>query len=306
MVSPDGQMDSGKADFCLEVEFERDSENPSRVFRSIYELVETFQGIDHSLVRAIDTRIEPVLVLEDIESGSIKIWLSNRLRQVPDEAAYNLDWKPIVGQYLVRAKYLIINFLEGRTQITDIRQIGPLTRDINQLAEGTQIRWLNDYKGVEPRALLDGIQKISDNLSHLSPEDKASYIVGDDKVAFNLEFKMAPDSLQDLVEMEETVIEGEQILKIKKPDLLGESQWELRFGTRNFLATIHDRDWLADFQARRIEIRPGDAIRARVRETHHYDYNGEMTRTTYEVMTISEIIPGGQQLDMFDDPSQSA
>ena len=96
--------ESAKADFCIEIDYRKESENPSRVFRSMYELIDSFQEIDKNLVTAIDVHIEPILLLEDIETGSIKVWLRNLLKAIPDDSAYNLDWKPIVGQYLVRAK----------------------------------------------------------------------------------------------------------------------------------------------------------------------------------------------------------
>ena len=46
------------------------------------------------------------MVLEEIETGSIKIWLGNQLNRVDDDALKKLDWKPLVGKYLVRAKYV--------------------------------------------------------------------------------------------------------------------------------------------------------------------------------------------------------
>ena len=86
-----------RADFCIEIDYTKESENPSRVFRSLFELIDTFQEIDRNLVTSIDVNIEPVLLLEDIEVGSIRVWLSNKLRLIPDDSAYHMDWKPIVG-----------------------------------------------------------------------------------------------------------------------------------------------------------------------------------------------------------------
>jgi len=84
------QDESSKADFCIEIKYKKDSENPSRVFRTMSELIETFQEIDKNLVTTIDVNIEPLLLLEDIEVGSIKVWLRNLLKTIPDDAAYHL------------------------------------------------------------------------------------------------------------------------------------------------------------------------------------------------------------------------
>ena len=108
-----------KADFCIEISYKRGSESPSRVFRSMSELIDSFQEIDRKLVTSIDVNIEQILLLEDIEAGSIRVWLRSVLKLIPDDAAYNLDWKPIVGQYLVRAKKAMVDFLEKKTTISN-------------------------------------------------------------------------------------------------------------------------------------------------------------------------------------------
>jgi hypothetical protein len=68
-----------KPHFCIEIDFQKGSECPSRVFRTMTELIETFQEIDYSLIRSIDEKIEPVIIIEDIETGSLKTWLANKI-----------------------------------------------------------------------------------------------------------------------------------------------------------------------------------------------------------------------------------
>ncbi len=84
-----------KADYCIEIDFEKSSKNPSRVFHTMYELIETFEFADRSLVQSIDSKIEPILMLEDIEIESIKTWLRNILTAIDDDALKNMDWRPI-------------------------------------------------------------------------------------------------------------------------------------------------------------------------------------------------------------------
>jgi hypothetical protein len=66
-----------KADFCIEIDYKKDSENPSRVFEAMTALIKSFQSFDEDLIKSIDNKIEPVLLLEDIEIGSLKTWLAN-------------------------------------------------------------------------------------------------------------------------------------------------------------------------------------------------------------------------------------
>ena len=163
-------------DFCIEIQYVKESEDPSRIFRAMSGLIDSCQSLDSHLVKTIDINLEPVLMLEDIATGSLKTWLSNRIKQVPDDSLYNLDWKPLIGQYLVRTKYVIIDFLAGKTSITNIKELKPVIEKIFSLAEETKVRRLPAYTPPEAKYLLEGIRDISTSLSTLSKGDSAIYI----------------------------------------------------------------------------------------------------------------------------------
>jgi len=289
-----------RADFCLEILYKKESENPSRVFHCMSELIDTLQEIDKHLVKSIDVRIEPILLLEDIEAGSIKAWLSSTLKAIPDESLFHLDWKPMVGQYLVKAKYIIINFLEGKTTITDAKELKPLEDEIYKLAEQTQVRHLPAYIPPRGHDLLEGFKNISASLSYLGKEDSVSYITRKEQTKFNMEFKLVPESIESLLAKETLTAENELILKVKKPDYLGESMWDLRHGTGVIQVTISDTEWLNEFQDRKIGVRPGDSIRAIVKISHKYDFDGELISTHYDATKILEVIqmPNREQLEL--------
>jgi hypothetical protein len=294
--------DVSKADYCVEMEYKKESENPSRVFRSMSELIDSFQEIDKSLVTSIDVNIEPILLLEDIEAGSIKVWLRNLLKLIPDDAAYGLDWKPIVGQYLVRAKKAMIDFLGKKTTISNADEIKPLEDEIYKLAEKTEVRWLPAYTRIPPKQILEGIQKISQSLSHLTEGDRANYVVPDEPVSeFNLTFYIAPESIDDLLAKETLTSESEMLLKVKKPDYLSESMWDMRHGTGVIQVRISDNEWLERFQNRRIDVLPGDSLRAKVQIINKYDTDNELISTHYDATKILEVIsaPNHEQLDLF-------
>ncbi len=138
-----------KADFCITVDYEKNSTNPARVFKYMSSLLDNLQEIDHILIQSVDTDINPVLLLEDIESGSIKTWLNQKvvkgLQEVDDEALKNLDWKQQVGKYLVKGKYLLIDFIQKRTQITDVAEITGLQSKLLNAALDSNIGQLSLY-----------------------------------------------------------------------------------------------------------------------------------------------------------------
>ena len=279
-----------KADFCIEIDFQKGSESPSRVFRAMSELIETFEAFDVALVQSIDAKIEPVTIIEDIEAGSIKAWLKTILKAVDDDALKNIDWKPAVGKYLVKAKYLILNFTENKTQIVNREEINNLEIQLLQSAEETDVKRFPSYAPVQTHRLLQNLEKLTGALSNLNPEDKAIYITSDCEQRMNADFNFVPEDIEELLTQETLESTSEMILKVKKPDYLGESQWEFRHETHPILARILDIEWLNNFQARNYDIRPGDALRVVLKIKTNYGYDKEVVGIHYEIISVKDVI----------------
>jgi len=159
-----------RADFCLEIDFDKETENPGRVFKTMSALIDTFEAIDRDLAVSIDSKIEPILLLEDVEAGSIRVWLANKIRDVEDEGLKSGDYKKVIGQYLVRAKWYIIDFLEGKSKITDKAEIEEMQAGLLELAEDTNVRHLPSYVPIEKTKLLRGVEGITNSISHIFPQ----------------------------------------------------------------------------------------------------------------------------------------
>jgi hypothetical protein len=130
---------SPTADFGLEIQFRPDSPDPGRIFRCMLSLISAFEFLDRQLIRSIDVKIEPVLLLEDIATGSIRTWLRSALQATDDSALKEGDWKKVVGNYLYRAKYFLINKLDGTTEISDRKQITDIEQGLFEMAERTEV-----------------------------------------------------------------------------------------------------------------------------------------------------------------------
>jgi len=261
------------------------------VFRTISELIEAFDTFDRDLIHSIDVKIEPVMLLEDIESGSVRTWLTYLLRGTDDEALKNLDWKKAVGAYLVKAKYRAIKFLEDKTQISNRSEIKELERDLLELAQETEVKHIPTYSPIPRPKLIENLDILSSAAHHLTEGDKLFYTSPDGKIPFNLTFNIVPDAIEDLLTKEVITSTLEMILKVKKPDYLGESMWELKHEQKTVQVKILDTDWLYRFQNRDVDIRPGDSIRAMVKVKTSYDYDNEVINVHYTVEKVIEILP---------------
>ena len=80
------------------------------------------------------------------------------------------------------------------------------------------------------------------------------------------------------------------ILKVKKPDFLGESMWEFKYENRTIEAKFSDVAWLQKFRERAVILRPGDAIKALVETEVKYSFEGDVMFTTHKILAVHEII----------------
>jgi len=301
-----------RADFAFEIDFVKGVGPASRVFAATHEFIKACEALDAELVQSIDSAIETVLVLEDIQEGSIKTWLRNALSAVDDDGLKTLDWKPLVGKYLVRAKYVILQFLDddsGPRSLPDLRE------ELRRIASESDVRYLPDYAPPSPTALVSALRQFQAVKDHLVDGDRATLLSQHPSIPpyeFNLKVRMDVEHIEELaVARTITQPEVEMILPVKKPDYLGSSMWGLRHGKRNIEAKIQDEAWLRRFQNREVDVRPGDALQCKVATEYLYGHDNELLTERYTVVSVIAVLvnryespeldfDGGQ-----DDPSQS-
>ena len=91
------------------------------------------------------------------------------------------------------------------------------------------------------------------------------------------------------------------ILAVRRPDYLGEAQWEFRHGKRTIRAKLTDDQWLREFQNRKVDVRPGDALRCMVGQEVSYGYDNELISETFIVTKVDQVLENQyRQSDLFD------
>lgn len=290
--------DHAQADFCIEIDFQRGSESPSRVFRAMSELIEAFQAMDATLIESIDPRIDPVTVIEDIEAGSIRAWLRYTLHSIDDTAIKDLNWKRAVGAYLVKGKYFVLDFMREQTEISSKEQIQQLESQLLTIAEQTNVTHLPAFSAANRQRLIPNIGRITNALSHLGDQDRAIYITQDSQTELNASFNYVPEKIEELLTQEVITSKAQMILKVKRPDYLSEAQWEFRHESRIIDAKILDTEWLRGFQNRQYDVRPGDSLRVNVEINVKYGYDGEVVGSHHYIIKVIDILrtPPQEQL----------
>jgi hypothetical protein len=82
------------------------------------------------------------------------------------------------------------------------------------------------------------------------------------------------------------------ILKIKKPDYLGDSKWEMKHGNNKLICKIEDAVWIEKFKTKRVFAFPGDSLDCNVRIIHEYDSKLNLIRSDYFIVEVHDVIQG--------------
>lgn len=278
---------------AIEIDYEVGTLDPGRVFRSMAILIEALNSLDSDLARSVHVGILPEVRLERVEAGSIRAVLRTVLLQVDDDALKNLEWRPLVGQYLVKAKHRVLGWLDGKQRIETRAEVLSLQAELVRLAPTeAQGGALLPPGAVPVERLLRDAQKISDGVAGLMPNDHVRFISVYETTRVETQIRVSADDVEVLLTQETVSSETELVLLVKKPDYLGNSRWEFRLGDHTIEAKMLDELWLQRFRDGGLVLRPGDSLRAVVRTEVARGFESTIVATRYEVLRVMQIIAG--------------
>lgn len=273
----------------IKIDYEAGTPDPGRVFRSMAGLIDAFSRIDRHLAHAVAAHVEPEVILERVEASSIRAVLRTLLLQVDDEALRTLDWKPLIGQYLVRAKHALLRRLDGRPRITSRAEVVEIQQELLKLAPA-DIHLL-PAAPIAVEDLLWDIEAMSRAVAELRADDSAEYITSEGETRIETRLRITSDEIESLLTQDVITSDSEQTLLVKKPDYLGHSMWELRLGERAIEAKMLDEEWLDRFRRQEIPLRPGDALRVLMRMETVRGFEGSEVAVHYYVRRVLGVVP---------------
>lgn len=269
----------------------KEEKNAIEAFAQIIKFYEILQAFDKSVIRNINAAYIPEYGLENVEYGSLKTRLVQILKAIPDELIQDLEWKKIIGFFLVKAKYRLIKFLSEENKIESREQIKKITDEIN-----------NDIKqiGNEHHLL---VTEISEYVI-LNVADDLSKEVNNLKDKELLEYKSKAGNTfvqkgvyinkpKILFELGEKTIVNEttEILKVKKVDLLSDiPKWDFLQSKKPLSAKMLDTEWLNSFHSRQVNIQPEDALAVTLRTIHTYTPSYKSKKTDFEIIKVLSVI----------------
>jgi hypothetical protein len=245
-------------------------------------------------VGAVDPHVEPIMVLEDVEANSITAWLRNSLRQIDDQALKDFDWRKQVGKYVVKCKYIVLEYLDQKEVKNEGERLRQLQGDLEKLAREPQFRHLPLPMAIPLADLVVPLDRIQDAKSLLEKADRLIIKTDEREYQVDLSSTKRPSNFvaDDLIS-EPSKGQMKMILLVRKPDYLGDSLWAFRHGKQSIEAHILDTEWLARFRAGREVILPGSAIVGLVDYEYSYNQNGELIDQKHDIIKVLGVEKGG-------------
>lgn len=246
-------------------------------------MITALDRLDAVLLSSVNTSLEPVSVLNDVQHSSLKMLLARALRNAPDELIGSLDWKKWVGSLLVKGKYKLLQKLEAdapEIQKTLI-ELEPLYRDAPAVIVGYKPPTVVDVMDA-----LDGVNKARAALP--------GQLV---KVQTELGDVYIPEVEQKHVSPEMQAVEfltnrGIEFFKVKSPDMLGSAQWTVLRGNRATKVDMRHQKWVDAYHRREHIVQPGDSLKCSYEEKIGYDALGnEVSRSLAVIEVLAVISP---------------
>lgn len=276
--------------FSIKIDYHSGNDKAGRVFKVMSEMIEAMETFDYCLLESFSIKIENILTLHDVEAGSIKATLRSIISSIDDDALKDLDWKKAVGSFLLKIKYLILNYLEDKPEIASSEQVHMIQELIFDSARKSDILIIPNYSTVSAKKLLNSLGRIYNSTSHLSNKEFITYISSYGEAKINKHFYISPQAIETILTEEIVKSRTTMLLRVKKPDFLGDSMWDVQYKRKTIQIKILDFEWLGRFKAREIDLLPGDSIRAIVETALHYGYDRSIIAQHFNVIKVLEII----------------
>jgi hypothetical protein len=252
------------------------------VLQAAMSMVESLDRLDSVLLSSIDSSLEPVSVLNDVQHSSLKMLLARVLRNVPDDLVSNLDWKPWVGGLLVKGKHALLQKIDADApQVMDV--LDSLKDDYK--ASPGQLLGFEPPSVADVMDALDGVAKARRTIS--GHPVKIETALGDVYIPDVLPAE--PGAVLDGPTQEITNT-GIEYFKVKSPDMLGTSQWTVQRNNRSVKVEILHRGWIDAYHRRERVILPGDSLKCKYEERVVYDQNGTELERKLSIIEVLDII----------------
>ncbi|QKF92343.1 hypothetical protein [Campylobacter sp. CCUG 57310] len=285
--------------YCLHIEIE-EQQNSVEFFKDVSALLNSINDLNNAICSCLNTEMDTEVILDGVSSGSLKTFLHDNIKKIPDEAIANFIKKPketakdMVAHVVIKAKHLLLKKLQEEP-----KELPKATDEI--IAEVIDEAGLKGYGySIDKASILKSLSGISKNSKGFKMPP--IIMVQDENLALVGDYTFDPLDVEGVVE-EKSEYQGSFF--IKKPDLAGDSKWTIIHG-KNIDVKIIDNNWINKLKNHEVVFGCGDKI-AGTLITHTYvDRNLKVIGTDYFLDKILGVYPpnsGEQKTIEFKNPN---
>jgi len=251
------------------------------VFQDVASLMLSIDELNNSIATSFGNDIETEAVISEISGGSIKIWLSDNLKKIPDNKikAYVNNPKEAISDLLIKTKSKMIELLTEDTTSINMKASKILEEQIIDSGLSSYGYTLHKSK------LLSALGSISKSANLFSTKPKI-YIEGKD-MTIQSNYKFDVEQIENITRQTHKT---RQKFTIKKPDILGDSKWTIIFD-KAIDVKILDMEFRQNIKERNISISHKDMLDADLTIETFIDEDMDIIETRYSIDKIYDVVP---------------
>ncbi len=296
--------------YCLKIDFDKEKDSPVAALVALGEFAAGLEKFDKIMAEhLIGSDIIPSLVLENIQAGSIWTFFTNVLRNTDDSEIKEKGHWAFYNQFLIELKHAILGWIDQKQKISSVNDIREIEAIVIEVVKKYEARPLADYH-IEEAKLMDAIDALASPIYALPKAQKVTLISKNQTSEFSHQYSLSRTKIEEgLVETTSTT-NVLKYMRIKKPDYLGESKWELRDENNDRLdAKILDEKWLNDFHQEKLPKFPGptSVLKVRGHIIQKFDKKGRKVAEELEIISVEDVIQEPDphsNTDLFEPPSK--
>ncbi len=182
-----------ETEFSIYIDYVRGEGNPERVFQAMHDMIWAMRDIDAAICGALAKSIEPLLLLDEIESGSLRSFLRTVLKPLDDAALHDGELLKVIGRYILNCKYAVLEWAE---KDEENKSIVTIQNKILAEAVKTGIHKIPAYSRPNSEKIMSALGHMNDAKGRLLPKEKIAYGDKDGKsFSLNVGNIISPDSL---------------------------------------------------------------------------------------------------------------
>jgi hypothetical protein len=284
----------------LRLEFsarEFSAHSPALYFAGMSELLDAMQSLDANLIAFVLPNARAIQRIEQVTTGSIRLKIASFIEYVPDEVLKTGDWKRVCGHFLVEGRKKILLWLHKQPKVIEKAQVEDLANELDRLATEST----GPTRRISRRLLLSMIIRVIRGTQAMPGKESVTVRMADTEVVLPREVEVPAETANAVAESELEPFEQEMRLLVKKPDMIGKSQWDFLDRGHVIRAKMSDGDWVENYQNNQLSLKPGDAIEAKVRLTPKHGTDDHAYN--YDVLQVRSVVPSTvtQQALLFDE-----